>query len=568
MTTSSRNPFADPNLPSLADLISRIALDGSLPLRQRQNQVWAMRLVARVAKQDPAQIPAHPEYLRSIWKKAAPASLGITRPAWNNARSLIGKVLEAAGLASMPAHYQAPFSPEWQQLWDALPPGKNALRMQLSRLLHYCSAQRIAPTEVDDQILADFNDALTAESIVELPYEIYRGAARSWNNVVDQIAGWPQQRLSVPSNKTAFSLPWDAFPPSLRASVAAYLRRAGGLDLDDEHFTRAQRAATLKTREWQLRMLATAIHRGGVALERLTDLGVLMSPELVSQGLQYLLDRNGGVTYPQLSDVAGFVPTLARRLDLPQTDIARLKKMARKVKIVRRGMTERNREALRAFDDERLVEALLNLPHRLLGSVQAGARKGVREARQIQSALAIELLLNAPVRIRNLASIEIERHLVETGSRGQRQLHLRFPAPEVKNVNDLEYPLLSETVELLDTYIRDWRPLLLSGPSCFLFPGKDPGQHKGSGALSGQIKATVHAFTGLDMPAHRFRHAAGKIFLDRHPGQYEVVRQLLGHKSIATTISFYAGAETVSAARHYAETILSGRNRVPGGGRR
>jgi integrase len=58
------------------------------------------------------------------------------------------------------------------------------------------------------------------------------------------------------------------------------------------------------------------------------------------------------------------------------------------------------------------------------------------------------------------------------------------------------------------------------------------------------------------MPAHRFRHAAAKIYLDRNPGQYEVIRQLLGHKDIQTTIAFYAGAESASAARHYARTIL------------
>jgi len=44
--------------------------------------------------------------------------------------------------------------------------------------------------------------------------------------------------------------------------------------------------------------------------------------------------------------------------------------------------------------------------------------------------------------------------------------------------------------------------------------------------------------------------------LDRHPGQYEVVRQLLGHKDIKTTIAFYAGAESASAARYYHCTIL------------
>jgi site-specific recombinase XerD len=73
----------------------------------------------------------------------------------------------------------------------------------------------------------------------------------------------------------------------------------------------------------------------------------------------------------------------------------------------------------------------------------------------------------------------------------------------------------------------------------------------------------VFAYTRLDMPAHRFRHAVGKIFLDQNPGHYEVVRQLLGHKDIKTTIAFYSGAETASAARHYARTIIRIRHGAP-----
>ena len=70
-----------------------------------------------------------------------------------------------------------------------------------------------------------------------------------------------------------------------------------------------------------------------------------------------------------------------------------------------------------------------------------------------------------------------------------------------------------------------------------------------------QIKELVHAYTRLDMPAHRFRHAAAKIYLDRNPGQNERVRLLLSHKEINTTNSSYAGAESAAAARHYAEMI-------------
>ena len=75
----SRNPFADPMLPTFADLIDHIAGDTVLPLRQRRNWIWALRLIARAAGKAQTQIPAHPEYLRPIFRKSAPASLGITK---------------------------------------------------------------------------------------------------------------------------------------------------------------------------------------------------------------------------------------------------------------------------------------------------------------------------------------------------------------------------------------------------------------------------------------------------------------------------------------------------------
>ena len=282
----------------------------------------------------------------------------------------------------------------------------------------------------------------------------------------------------------------------------------------------------------------------------------MLTPEVAAGGLQYLFDRNQGAPSVQLSNLADFLPTLAARLDMPEAVITTLKRMKKKLKVTQHGMTARNREALRAFDDHAAVEALLGLPQQILREVRASGRKGYRNAKMIQTALAIELLLNAPVRIQNLASIDLDRHLLEVGGPGNRAVHLRLPAAEVKNANDLEFPLMTESVELLKIYLDEWRPLLTSGASRLLFPGKVSGQNKGKSALSSQIKELVHAYTRLDMPAHRFRHAAGKIFLDRNPGQYEVIRQLLGHKDISTTIAFYAGAESATAARHYARTIL------------
>jgi integrase len=560
LTPQSRNPFADPGSLTLADLIKRVQSADTPPLTTRQNWRWALKTVARAAGKDPTAVPAHPQFLRKVLELGAPEAIGLGRAAWNNARSMTGKVLEWAGLASVPGHYLAPFAPAWAELWAKLPPD-DALRHQLGRLFHYASAQGIAPGEVNDAMLATFHEALISESIVPCPYEIYRSAAKSWNNAAERIPDWPQTRLSVPSRKQSFSMLWSDLPPTLTADIETYLRRAAKPDLSDDMFTRAQRPATIETRRKQLRRFVTALLKSGIAPSDLVDLRAILVPEVAARGLEYLIDRNGGgASSVQISNIADFLPTLARRLGLPKDVIGKLDRMKTKLKITQHGMTARNREALRAFDDRTAIDALVTFSRRVVRDVQTSNRAGYREAKMIQTALAVELLLNSPVRIQNLAAIELERHLIEVGYGSARAVHLRFPACEVKNRNDLEFPLMPESITLLDIYISNWRSKLSNGQGPFLFPGKAHDQHKGNGALSSQIKGLVYTYTRLDMPAHRFRHAAAKIFLDSYPGQYEVVRQLLGHKDIRTTISFYAGAESASAARHYANTILDIRN--------
>jgi hypothetical protein len=450
LISPSRNPFIDPSLPTFADVIARLAADKTLPLRTRQNWMWALRAIARAVGRTPEAVPAHPEYLRNLIKRAAPESVGIGPKAWNNARSFCGKVLQWRNLATVPAHYRAPLTANWAALRDKLP--DRGLAMRLSRLFHFCSVEAIEPEAVNDEILAVFRDALVTESIVLNPDDVFARTAKAWSGAARLVPEWPQQRLTVPSRRRTFSLPWTAFPQSLEADVAAYMRRAAGADLLDDHFTHAQRPATLRTRRYELQVFATALVKSGTAAETLVDLRAMLVPETAAQGLEYLRHRNNGSSSVSISHLADFLPALARRLDMDEDAVTRLRKFGKKLRIHQQGMTERNRAALRAFDDHTAVEALLTLPQRLLKEAQAAGRKGYMRAKLVQTAVAIEVLINAPVRIKNLASIELDRHFLKVGT----ATHLRFPKDEVKNSIALEFPLMEESVQLLDRYLAEW----------------------------------------------------------------------------------------------------------------
>jgi integrase len=94
----------------------------------------------------------------------------------------------------------------------------------------------------------------------------------------------------------------------------------------------------------------------------------------------------------------------------------------------------------------------------------------------------------------------------------------------------------------------------VAGTNPWLFPGRDD-KAKHVATLRSQVTRAVRQGTGIELHPHLFRHIAGKLLLDEHPGDQGTVQRLLGHKSIRTT-AVYTGAETRAAIRRYDEVVL------------
>jgi integrase len=177
----------------------------------------------------------------------------------------------------------------------------------------------------------------------------------------------------------------------------------------------------------------------------------------------------------------------------------------------------------------------------------------VRAALRAQLAVAVEILLMAPIRLSNLASLEIGRSYIRSRRNGSYKAHIVFEAEEVKNSMPLKFDLPEESVRLIDLYlVRFHRRTVRS--SAFLFPGRSGS--KDTASLSAQVSTRLFKVLGLRINVHLFRHMAAKIYLDRHPHAFEFVRQLLGHKNIQTTMKFYAQFSRTSAAQHYDNVVL------------
>src|SRR5262249_32673991 len=133
--------------------------------------------------------------------------------------------------------------------------------------------------------------------------------------------------------------------------------------------------------------------------------------------------------------------------------------------------------------------------------------------------------------------------------------YLTFEAYDVKNDVALDFELDALTTEFIDRYVYKHRPHLMRGRNHNgLFPGngescKDPG------TFGLQITERLQKRLGVHLTPHQFRHCAAALLLEHHPGNFELVKQVLGHKSLATTMAFYVGLETIGATRFFAAIV-------------
>jgi integrase len=217
-------------------------------------------------------------------------------------------------------------------------------------------------------------------------------------------------------------------------------------------------------------------------------------------------------------------------------------------------MTERNRMRLRVFDDQVNVRRLVNLPDSIMRSVARLPKPGYNDAIRAQTAIAIAIQLVAPLRAKNLSGLRLDRHLIHSRPGRGAIIHLVIPAGEVKNKNPLEFELPPDVVRLLELYLQKFRPLLVIDGSSYLFPARQGGA-KTPAQLAEQIKRATKIGTGLTVNVHLFRHVCAYLFLKGHPGEYETVRLLLGHSSLAVTVRAYCGLERADAVRGYDSLI-------------
>lgn len=545
--------FVSPSTPSFAELIDQLQTNATLTSARRKDLVYGLRRVAEALHQTTAQVPADPRWLQPRLARIAPAAIGVSPKTWQNIVSNARSAMVACGIVTKRHRQVSDLSADWRPLWECVRDSKDkSLLSPLPRFAFFLDRSGIAPADVNNDHVLLYLQALTLNEISKSPLNACKEAVMGWNLAIERLAGWPRQRLSLPVQSRRVMLQEADYAPGLIADLDQYLSMRMHPDLlESTQNISPIAASSAATYRYFLLRFTSHVIATGIPVNEIGCLVDLLQPARAEAGLRQMLMQNDGKTSVSISDTAGLLLTVAAHLGLSEEVRSALSRF--KVRLAKRqtgGMTAKNRDRLRVLRDPTILRRLLRLPEDILSRPLGEYHH--RALRAWEDAIGIGILLYCPLRVSNLATIDITRHLQRAG---KGRMYLVFPANEVKNNRPLEFELPAHLVKMIETYLAARAPTICTSHCPFLFPATLKTGPVAAPRLAERLKQRLHNEIGVVMNAHLFRHFAVMIYLDANPGGYEVARQMLGHSSVSRTISVYSGLETIGATQAFAKVV-------------
>ena len=542
--------------PSFADAMEAIEKAEDLPPSQKRHWLTSLRQMAIYLDRPRSLIPTRIAAIGEAIKKLHPAQLGVGMKTFINHRANTRAALLWFNKQTPFSGRKAPMDPSYRALLDQVE--DRYAKDVLSPFLRFVSASQIPLQEVRDCHVEAFQAYRRETSFGRVKRTQHRSLVRVWNDCAKGIPDWPRITLTKPAYAKSSPGPaLEEFPQGLRDDIDAYCARIGKRHKSVSGRVFAPcKPSTIETRRRELVAAVRAAVAAGIPLAELATLRELLRADHVEVVIEHYWQKNGERPSLYTIDLASKLLALARSEALSIQDIERLDEIRLAVEEFRTtGLTEKNRRVIRVVAHTDVWREVVRLPQRLMADARQMAKtKPYRAALTAQIAIAVLILIRAPIRMQNLASICIGLNLFRPGGSGTPYM-LVFPDYDVKNGVPLEFAFDEVTTALIDEYIFQHRPQLIDVSNHdWLFPGASRA-HKRSNVLSGQISERLWKELGLEITPHQFRHAAAYIMLKADPGNYELVRRVLGHRSITTTRNFYIGLESLEATRVFGDLV-------------
>lgn len=554
-------------VPSFADLQEIIPTWTDLTEVRRADMLSAVRTIAKkIIRRPIADIECHIEHLNEHLFQRSPAGCGLSTPRFQDLLSMMRAILRRLGLHIPQPSREAMLGQAWQSFLAVIP--TQGLRAGLRGFARWCDAEGTSPQEVDDTALAGF---LAADRVSRLSASVKGqgpGLAAAWARAVAlQADPTAFLNLKSPRRREPYTLPFERYSAAFQADVAAFensLRgggNGGGSPFTVQAAPRRRLAeGTVKSRMFSIRQAAAALVITGTPIEAITSLADLVQPtERTGQILDFFHNKAGKKAGGQLRSIAETLRQLGKfYVKVSTGDLANLSAWAAQAEGEGDGaMSPKTRARLLAMIAPRARAMLLHLPARLEKRASRAGLTQAESAIMVRTALTLELLTTCPTRAGNIQLIRMDQQLLRLNG-PKLPSHLFVDGSEVKNGQPVQWPLAKSTATLIQRYLDHFRPALAEPGNPYLFPGEAKGPLSKSAFVRMFVKE-ISETIGLAVTPHDMRSFAAWSFLKSHPGAYEVVRRMLGHRQVETTIAFYCGLETDTAAHLLDNTVMAGR---------
>ncbi len=232
-------------------------------------------------------------------------------------------------------------------------------------------------------------------------------------------------------------------------------------------------------------------------------------------------------------------------------DVEWLKKPV--ARLLNRAETVRNKTPM-LVDSFRLFQAGLDLMAQAETSDIPNPR--VR-AIAYRDGLMVAFLAARPVRLQNLCSIRLGKHLRIDGNTAW----VTYAAEEIKTRNALDFPWPDELMDHLTTYLTVHRPALLdTGPMDALWMSRVGPMSKPGARIA--IETSTERTLGIAISPHIFRDCAATTIAFLAPTEVHIIMSILGHSSLRTSQKHYNHATSIMAGNRHQDMIANMRRNL------
>src|SRR5262249_28042252 len=262
------------------------ALRSELPKQPQPTGARSWGQLARGLDKPLEVIPARLTAIRADLAQLHHVPTGLTRKTLQNHKSNVKSALLWLAREKRIPRHGAPLTPAWEELRAQIK--DRFVRWRLSAFMRFCSANGIAPAEVDGVVLERFL-RYRAQSGTPADDRSGRRLARAWNSNIGNNG-----RLREPAVKPITELPWTEFPEGLRRDLDQYLQSLTKVRRGrNGRRIRPLKPSTIRQRRMELAAAARMAVKTGVAIGDLNSLSALLSPDVVEKILDTYWAKNG-----------------------------------------------------------------------------------------------------------------------------------------------------------------------------------------------------------------------------------------------------------------------------------